>query len=125
MLTEPNVMLSALRRNSRQSYAGIRMGLDYYFSSVWDSALHYRNATRLYKMFRLNGGIYIKTGQHMGQMDNLVTNEYVEVFEPLYNHIPISPFEDVKAILEEETGKRLEEMFSEFDEKPIASASMA
>lgn len=47
------------------------------------------------------------------------------MFEPLYNHIPISPFEEVKAILEEETGKRLEEMFSEFEEKPLASASMA
>ena len=61
----------------------------------------------------------------MGQMDNLVTQEYVEVFEPLYNHIPISPFEDVKAILEHETGKNLEEMFSEFEKTPLASASMA
>ena len=47
------------------------------------------------------------------------------MFEPLYNHIPISPFEDVKKILEQETGRQLEEMFSEFEEKPIASASMA
>ena len=48
-------------------------------------------------------------------MDNLVTDEYVEVFEPLYNHIPISPFEEVKEILETETGRKLDEMFSEFE----------
>lgn len=76
-------------------------------------------------MFKKNKGIYIKTGQHMGQMDNLVADEYVEVFEPLYNHIPTSPFEEVKKILEFETGKKLDEMFSEFEETPIASASMA
>ena len=61
----------------------------------------------------------------MGQMDNLVSDEYVEVFEPLYNHIPTSPFNEVKEILETETGKKLEEMFSYFEEEPIASASMA
>ena len=58
-------------------------------------------------------------------MDNLVTDEYVEVFEPLYNHIPISPFEDVKEILETETGRKLDEMFSEFEPLPLVSASMA
>ena len=115
MLTQPSVMMAALVRNSRQSYAGIMMATDYYFSTVWDSQLHYRNAERLYEMFKKNKGIYIKTGQHMGQMDNLVTDEYVEVFEPLYNHIPISPFEDVKEILETETGRKLDEMFSEFE----------
>ena len=73
MISQPSVMMAALIRNSRQSYAGIMMATDYYFSSVWDSQLHRRNAERLYKMFRKNKGIYIKTGQHMGQMDNLVT----------------------------------------------------
>ena len=62
MLTEPSVMISALQRNSRQSYAGIMMARDYYFAKEWDSDLHYRNARRLYAMFRENKGIYIKTG---------------------------------------------------------------
>lgn len=61
----------------------------------------------------------------MGQMDNLVSNEYVEVFEPMMNHMPTSSFEGVKAIIEEEMGEKLEDLFSEFDEKPIASASIA
>ena len=52
----------------------------------------------------------------MGQMDNLVSNEYVEVFEPMMNHMPTSSFEGVKAIIEEEMGEKLEDLFSEFDE---------
>lgn len=51
----------------------------------------------------------------MGQMENLVSDEYVEVMEPLYNHIPTSPFAEVKQIIEFETGKKLEDMFSEFE----------
>jgi len=36
-----------------------------------------------------------------------------------------TPFEDVKSLLELETGNRLEDMFSEFDETPIGVASLA
>ena len=62
MLTEPNIMFSAIVRNSRQSYAGVTMAMDYYFAKEWNHNLHYRNATRLYNMFKKNRGIYIKTG---------------------------------------------------------------
>jgi len=37
---------------------------------------------------------------------------------------PTTKYEDVKAIVEFELGRKLEEIFSEFDEKPIASASL-
>jgi len=37
---------------------------------------------------------------------------------------PTTKYEDVKAIIELEFGKKIEEVFSEFDEKPIASASL-
>ena len=37
---------------------------------------------------------------------------------------PTTKYEDVKAIVEYELGKKIEEVFLEFDEKPIASASL-
>jgi ubiquinone biosynthesis protein len=37
---------------------------------------------------------------------------------------PRTSFKDVKEIVECELGKKLEELFSEFDEKPLASASL-
>lgn len=37
---------------------------------------------------------------------------------------PTTKYEDVKAIVEYEFGRKIEEIFSEFEEKPIASASL-
>jgi len=37
---------------------------------------------------------------------------------------PTTKYEDVKAIVEFELGKKIEDVFSEFEEKPIASASL-
>jgi len=37
---------------------------------------------------------------------------------------PTTKYEDVKAIIEDELGKKIEDVFSEFEEKPIASASL-
>ena len=37
---------------------------------------------------------------------------------------PTSSFEDVKSIVEEETGCKLEEIFSDFEQMPVASASL-
>lgn len=50
--------------------------------------------------------------------------EYIKTFEPMCMKAPTTAFEDVRAIIELETGKKLEDMFSEFAEKPLASASL-
>jgi predicted unusual protein kinase regulating ubiquinone biosynthesis (AarF/ABC1/UbiB family) len=50
--------------------------------------------------------------------------QYIETFEPMCMKAPTTNFVDVRAIVEEETGRKLEETFSEFGEKPIASASL-
>ena len=51
--------------------------------------------------------------------------EYIETFEPMCMKAPTTGFKEVKQIVEEETGRKLEDIFSEFGEKPIASASLA
>lgn len=51
-------------------------------------------------------------------------SEYVETFEPMLMNAPTSKFANVKSIIEEESGKKLDEIFTEFAEKPIASASL-
>ena len=88
------------------------------------SETHYQAAGRMYEMFCKNGGPYIKLGQMFGQLEALVPPEYIKTFEPMCMQAPRTPFESIKTIVEEETGQKLEEIFSEFDEKPIASASL-
>ena len=50
--------------------------------------------------------------------------EYVETFEPMLMQAPTSSYANVKSIIEEESGKKLDEIFSEFAETPVASASL-
>ena len=58
-------------------------------------------------------------------MDTYVAEEYLKTFEPFYQNMPVSPYEDIKMIFEKETGKKISDVFSEFDQKPLASASLA
>ena len=51
-------------------------------------------------------------------------DEYCEVFEPMCMKAPTTAFPEVKKIVELELGRPLEDVFSEFAEKPIASASL-
>ena len=59
-----------------------------------------------------------------GQLEALVPPEYIKTFEPMCMRAPTTSFEDVKRIVEEESGKKLEELFEHFEERPIASASL-
>ena len=54
----------------------------------------------------------------------LLPKEYIKTFEPMLMQAPKTDFEDVKKIVKLELGKDLEEIFSEFSEKPLASASL-
>ena len=119
-------MARAMRRGLRCVTTGTLMASDYIKAADnITSETHYKAANRMLQMFCDNGGPYIKLGQVFGQLDQLVPAEYVEVFEPMLMAAPFSSFEDVKQIVEEDLGCKMEEVFSEFEENPIASASLA
>lgn len=42
----------------------------------------------------------------------------------MFQNAPTTPYADVKAVVEKELGKPLSEVFTDFEEKPIASASL-
>ena len=84
ILNDPMMFAIGYRRSLRECYAGLRVGLDYYFN--WEKVnaeIHYRNARILYDMCAKNGGPFIKIGQSVAQMDSLVPDPYIEVFEPM------------------------------------------
>lgn len=78
----------------------------------------------MFEMFCANGGPYIKLGQMFGQLEQIMPQEYVIAFEPMCMRAPTTKFDDVRSIVESETGRKLEDIFSEFAEKPLASASL-
>ena len=122
---EPLQLLNAMQRGVRCVTTCALMASDYLLAGdKITSETHYKAANRMYTCFCNNGGPYIKLGQLFGQLQSLVPDEYCEVFEPMCMKAPTTPFTDVKKILELELGKPMSEVFSEFEQKPLASASL-
>lgn len=90
------------------------------------SACHMRCADRLQQLFFKNGGIYIKLGQHIGQLDYLLPPEYVQTMRRvMLDKCPTSSYDQVRSIFQAELGHTPEKLFADFEEKPFASASLA
>ncbi|XVF40738.1 hypothetical protein PTKIN_Ptkin01aG0139000 [Pterospermum kingtungense] len=88
--------------------------------------VHLRSARKLQELCFRNGGIYIKLGQHIGQLEYLVPDEYVQTMrESMLNRCPVSSYDQVCEVFKKELGATPEKIFIEFDPKPIASASLA
>ncbi|GLT89179.1 hypothetical protein SLE2022_071740 [Rubroshorea leprosula] len=88
--------------------------------------VHLRSARKLQELCFRNGGIYIKLGQHIGQLEYLVPEEYVRTMrESMLNKCPVSSYEQVCEVFKKELGETPDKVFNEFDPVPIASASLA
>ncbi|RIB12271.1 ABC1 family-domain-containing protein [Gigaspora rosea] len=88
--------------------------------------VHLRVAKRLLKLCRLHTGIYVKGAQHLASLTFIVPKEYIETLSVLQDRAPYRGIEDVKKIFAEEfNGLTPNDVYSEFDETPIAAASLA
>jgi predicted unusual protein kinase regulating ubiquinone biosynthesis (AarF/ABC1/UbiB family) len=70
------------------------------------------------------GPTFIKLGQIMSTRPDLVGAELAEELEKLQTAVPADPFAAVAELLEEELGRPLQDVFLEFCETPVASASI-
>lgn len=86
--------------------------------------IHQRSAERLLKLCESNRGIYIKAGQFVASLQHL-PKEYTTTLAVLQDQARGRPFKSVKKVLEEELGADISDLFVEFEEKPIAAASLA
>uniref|UniRef100_A0A2N9GL70 ABC1 atypical kinase-like domain-containing protein n=1 Tax=Fagus sylvatica TaxID=28930 RepID=A0A2N9GL70_FAGSY len=124
-------------RLARDSVTAASIIFDYEYS-LWGLAeesverskvkheVHLRSARKLQELCFRNGGIYIKLGQHIGQLEYLVPQEYVQTMrESMLNKCPVSSYDQVCQVFKKELGETPDKVFSEFDPAPIASASLA
>lgn len=89
------------------------------------SQCHQRSADKLLKLCCDNGGCFIKVGQHIGALDYLLPEEYVSTLKILHHKAPAMALHDVMAVLREDLKTNPEEVFLEFDEEPLGTASLA
>jgi len=71
------------------------------------------------------GPTFIKLGQVLSIRPDILPPKTMRKLEKLQDAIPIFPDSEARAVIEEELGKPIEELFSEFSEAPIAAASLA
>ena len=80
---------------------------------------------RLRRAFQALGPTYIKLGQILSSGEGIFPPELVEQFKLLRDRVPAEDFATVRATVESDLGRRLEEVFTCFDETPLAAASIA
>jgi ubiquinone biosynthesis protein len=71
------------------------------------------------------GPTYIKLGQIISAGDGLFPPELVSEFKKCRDQVRPEPFEVVRRTVEQDLGARLEDVFSHFEETPLAAASIA
>ncbi|MGH7895924.1 MAG: AarF/UbiB family protein, partial [Candidatus Binatia bacterium] len=86
---------------------------------------HRRSAEATYAMATRLEGLPIKVCQFLGSRADILPDEYVEVLSQLQDKVPPRSMDVMRPVLEQGLGRSISEVFAEFDERPIASASLA
>jgi len=71
------------------------------------------------------GPTFIKLGQLLSTRPDLVPEAYINEFSKLQDTAPTVPVPAIRAVIEHEFGAPVEELYLEFDDVPIAAASIA
>ncbi|MBB5148518.1 MULTISPECIES: ABC1 kinase family protein [Ureibacillus] len=71
-----------------------------------------------------SGGIFIKFGQVLSTRKELFSPIFIEELKKLQQKVSPMTFDEVKRILKENFSCEIDEVFSFFDEKPLAAASI-
>jgi ubiquinone biosynthesis protein len=70
------------------------------------------------------GPAFIKLGQMLSTRPDLIAEEIADELAKLRDNVPPVPFDVIRETVESELGAKLEELFSSFEEKPVAAASI-
>ncbi len=126
-----------MRRLLRAYFVTLQVVLSYAFLSVRRRFLgreaasqladraHRHNARRVLAAIIDLQGLFIKVGQLISVMANLLPDAFRKELETLQDSVPPRPFSEVEIRLREElAGRSIADVFAEFDQTPVASASI-
>lgn len=104
-------------RFGRAAVAAVKVVADYKWNlrnvdpeskeyEIIKSEIHTRSALKLREMCCKNGGAFIKVGQHLGTLEYLLPQEYVQAMKVLHSDAPQSSVQDLFRVFEEDIGRR-------------------
>lgn len=67
----------------------------------------------------------MKVGQHIGSLEFLFPKEYTDTLKCFQYEAPHSSLDDIKYVIETDTGYKMSELFDEFSIEPLGAASLA
>ncbi|HKN00409.1 MAG TPA: AarF/UbiB family protein [Candidatus Binataceae bacterium] len=134
--TEPGLATRAWRFGN-VLWLAVRIYLGYKAVQLWTRFISKRNKAELYRRQDLRAaramyatairleGLLIKAAQFIATRADVLPDEWVSTLAGLHDRVPPRPFSTIRGQIERELKRPLESVFAEFDETPIASASLA
>jgi ubiquinone biosynthesis protein len=108
--------------------SAIRLIVRWIWSSLWARMFHRRSpeesAKKVRELMEQMGGLWVKTGQLLSLRSDLLSPTLCNELSQLQHRAVGFPFEQARRLIESELGCPLEEVFDEFDEAPMAAASV-
>ncbi|PZF59278.1 AarF/ABC1/UbiB kinase family protein [Curtobacterium sp. MCBD17_034] len=89
------------------------------------AGLRVEQATGLRRALEEAGGAFVKIGQLLSTRDDLLPDEWRAALADLQEDVTPAPADAVAALLREELGAPVDEVFAAFDPVPVAAASIA
>ncbi|CAL0323221.1 unnamed protein product [Lupinus luteus] len=92
--------------------------------TLWEKA-HERNAKRVLSLILEMEGLWVKLGQYMSTRADVLPPAYIRLLKLLQDSLPPRPLEEVYDTVQKELGKSMGELFADFVNEPLATASIA
>ncbi len=106
-----------------QRFIPLRKRIKYF--ARWQEVERHTVPERLRMAFSELGPSFIKLAQILSSRPDLITNEYAEEFKKLQDKVPPFSSEKARQTIESEFHISLNDIFSGFDNVPVAAASIA
>ena len=116
--------MASLFRLLRIVYFGARFRL-YRFIPRFAGGEDADRAVRLREALETLGPIYVKFGQLLSTRRDLLPADIADELAKLQDRVPPFPSEEALAEIERGLGKKIEDVFNNFQREPVASASIA
>ncbi|TVQ44457.1 MAG: AarF/ABC1/UbiB kinase family protein [Gloeocapsa sp. DLM2.Bin57] len=136
MITESNSPLLSWQSTTsssviRRQFNIFRVAFQFLAYLWWDkltgnqkSSTRQQRAQWLVTQLLYLGPTFIKIGQALSTRADLIPLEYIQAFGKLQDNVPPFSHLEAIAIIETELGNQLEHLFLDFEQQPLASASL-